>query len=727
MTSFIRPVIFILGFILIFSSCHKDTYDPEALGRDYFIQNIPDNFDWSTTTSVAVEITPYDLYNGQYPYTIEIFDKNPLLDPAAALCAIGWGTAPKPLIKNITVPRTQTILYIRQTSPGGRKSIKEAAIEQGQLNCSFAPVAQTNISNQKLTSFNPPLQELTVDIPEGVIEISGTQQNTNLSPGKNYIIRTSYTGKITFPGYGAGCSLYITGTWNNTSELTILERNEKIYVLESGKLLAQTPCRLQFNAPDAPLYIAPGGQLGEEEKLFITLQFQNNGILQNEGTLYCDKITSERRGMKILNKGKCYANLLKSGDSYEFTNECYTNIKQVNMPSGSVLNIAPECSFTSEEISIVNSHINMDFSAMLQTEILRTANEGQNNFQGTGEKGEYALVQIGELICPDNHKPTVIFHKNIIVDCKTYPQNSHSYKILGIMQDPDSGPIIEIKPSECSQGNDYTPEKPVKPEFPQKIVFDSPYTFASEDNFPSPGDFDLNDLVVSLDSMTYYYIKNEEENAVSKMTLHLTIRAVGAARQLGAAIQFDQLEVNDIQSVSYSKDVPLSIFQRNGNGTENNPGYTVVPLFDNAHQMLGSNNTSLIINTISNYPQWINDATPNSFEVSIEFSSPVDVKDIELKELNYFVIVGTKRENRIEIHLPTYKHSGLSGTPAQQQVVTNEYMWTIQIPGIFLYPHEWEKITLAYPHFESWVQSNREQDEDWYLSPNTNYLYKKRS
>lgn len=726
MKSSVRFVVFILSLILFFSSCHKDAYDPEALGRDYFIQNIPKNFDWATTASIAIEVTPYDQYNGQYPYTIEVFDKNPLLDPTAALYTIGWCTATRPLTKKITLPRLQTTVYIRQTTPGGRKSIKEAEIVSGQVQCNFAPTNQTDATYPVFSSAGQALQEMQVNIPQGVIEISGTQQNINLSPGKNYIIRTSYTGKITFPGYGAGCTLYITGTWKNTGELTILEKNETIYILESGKLIAPKDCKFQFNAKDAPLYIAPQACLGEEDELTISLQFQNNGIIQNEGTLYCDRITSESKGMNILNKGKFYADELKSGDAYEFINECYTSIEKVNMPSGSVLSIAPGCSFVSDEIKMTNSHIWMDNSAMLETETLQATGHGQNNIQSIGDKEEYAWVRIEELICPNNNSPAIIFHKKIVVECEEFPKNQKSYRILGIVQDPDSGPIIEIKPSECSRGNDYIPEKPEKPEFPQKVVYNHSYTFASEDNFPSPGDFDMNDLVVSLDSMTYYYIKDDDDEAINKMILHLTVRAVGATRQLGAAIQFDELETKDIRNVSYSKDIPLTIFQRNGNGTENNPGYTVVPLFDNAHQMLGFSNTSIIINTISNQPQWINDVSPNSFDVTIEFNSPVDEDDIELKELNYFVIVGTRREKRMEIHLPTYKHTGLSGTPEQQQIVTNEYMWTIQIPGIFRYPHEWEKITKAYPRFESWVQSNRKQDEDWYLSPDVNYLYIKR-
>ena len=73
----------ILCGILLISSCHKELYDSTALGKDYFIQDIPEDFNWSMTSSSSLEVVPYDLYNGQYDYTIEVFNKNPLTNKNA--------------------------------------------------------------------------------------------------------------------------------------------------------------------------------------------------------------------------------------------------------------------------------------------------------------------------------------------------------------------------------------------------------------------------------------------------------------------------------------------------------------------------------------------------------------------------------------------------------------------------------------------------------------------
>lgn len=719
-----RTLFFLICGIVICNGCRKDTYDPNALGKDYFIQDIPENFTWATTSSVDIEIIPYDRYNGQYPYRIEIFDKNPLLDNSPALYASGWCTMTNPWRKTITLPDIQTTLYIRQTSPGGRRSMLEATIENGQVTGNFSPVPASGTTGNKivLTDKKPVIPE---EVPEDAEEISGTRDAISLSPGKNYVIRKNYTGKIIFPGYGKGCSLYITGTWTNTGELTLLGNNENLYILESGKLLSRGLCKFQFSPPAAFVYVSPGGQLGDRNENNITLQFQNYGILQNEGQLYCNEITSESKGMTVLNKGQFYANRLKSGDSHVFENECFAKIQEVILVGGSEIDIASGCSFVCTTLSMINSFVYLDDGAMLQADKLTTSDQGQNNVKRTGNEKEPALVRLLELSCPYSEKPTIIFHKNIHVDCRVYPQNSKTYKILSTYGDPASGPAIDIPKSECNQGNDYIPEKPEKPQFPVKVTYNQSYTYASEDNFPSPGDFDMNDLVIGMDSISYYYVKDDDDDAIGKMIFHMTLRAVGATRQLGAAIQFDELEPEDIKSVSYSKNVPLKLFKLDGRGTEKDQKHAVIPLFDNAHHLLGCDNTTTLINTISNKPEWIYNVPPCSFDVSIEFSSPVDEDDVELEELNFFTIVGTRTKDRTEIHLPRYKHTQLSSTPENYQQVTDKYMWTIRVPGNFRYPHEWEKITTAYPEFEDWVKSNRTQHRDWYNHPNSNYLYSK--
>lgn len=712
--------LYFLGCLFIFSSCHKEVYESGALERDYFIQNIPDGFNWSTLSSIHLEVTPNDQYSGQYLYTIEVFDKNPLLEQTATLYTTGWCTGVKPLKKTISIPAVQSLVYVRQTTPGGRRTIKEIEVVNQSIVCNFLPEENPIVKSISTSSKN---QDIPDKLPDNYSEIDYSKSEITLKKNTNYVIKKDYKGKIQFAAEGK-CNLYVKAIWTNTAEEwspTIIQNTSNLYLLEGGQIRTENnKCKFQFSN-DATVGIHKDAQLGEEGKNNIILQFQTKGYLVNEGRLYCDQISAESKDMEITNKGRFYANYLKSGDAYSFYNECYANIKTVEMPKSSKLEIAPACAFVSEKMTLSNASIKLESGAMLDVDYLYTIdNGGQNVISGTGNR--YALARIKELACQWSQRATVIFNANVYVSCTRYPSNTDLFKI-NTWEDIASGQTIQIVPSECSQGNDYIPEEPEMPEFPRWIVYNKPYSFASEDNYPSPGDYDMNDLVVSIDSIAHYYEKNDDDDAISKIKLYLTLHAVGGTQRLGAAIQLDELDEDEVKSVSYSQNLPLSNFQTNNRGVEKNQKHAVIPLFDNAHQALGINNTSTIVNTISNTPKWIANVDPCSFEVTIEFTSPVDEEDVEIDELNYFIIVGSRTENRIEIHLPDKDHTNLSITPEKEQKIDEKFMWTIRIPEIFRYPHEWESIKNAYPHFEEWVQSGGDKYKNWYTLPNEELLY----
>lgn len=106
------------------------------------------------------------------------------------------------------------------------------------------------------------------------------------------------------------------------------------------------------------------------------------------------------------------------------------------------------------------------------------------------------------------------------------------------------------------------------------------------------------------------------------------------------------------------------------------------------------------------------------------FTILVTPEKIGIDKLNYFAIVRTKTP-RTEIHLPKYNHTNLSRATNKLQEVTKDYMWTIQVPSVFKYAHEWINIKEAYPDFERWVQSGGSDKQDWYNKPVTEKLYQK--
>lgn len=704
--------------ICLLTGCRKDVYDPQALERDYFIKNIPENFDWSTTQKINLEVIPNDTHSGRYLYTIEIFDKNPLLDKTAALYTTGWCTGQTSFKKSIVIADADTSFFIRQTSPGGRRSIVEAMITGESLICDFNP--ENNLSQTKtmaLASKNK--DNIPEEVPEEAIEISGDKDQI-LKTNQKYVIKGTYSGKLTFAPEGK-CDLYITGTWLNPSESTFLENNSNLYILKNGKLLSPIKCKFIFNTYGI-IGINADAQLGNKNENNISIQFQTQGLISNKGSLYCNQIKAESPGMEIENEGQFFAETLTTSEvSMNFQNHCYANIQNIHLNNGSSLYIAPDCGLVCKKMEITNSSVKLDNNAMLETGELVPAYWGQNVITGIGNN--FSLVRIDEL--KTSFYNSIIFNGKLYIGCNKYPTDPGTYKVNCYYEDIEKGATIEIESSKCNpEGNGFVPEKPENPEFPQKKTYTKSYTYVSEDNYPSPGDYDMNDLVISMDSTTYYYTKEEDDDNIGKITWHMTLRAVGATRQLGAAIQFDELDPKDIKSVIYSLNMPLDNFKLNSNGTEKGQKHAVIPLFENAHKTLGYKGFDFpIINTINSPAQGVLDMSPVSFDIHIEFESPVDEDDVENDELNYFTIVGTQIP-RVEIHLPTYKYTDRSNTPDKLQEVTKKFMWAIKVPGYFQYSHEWISIVKAYPDFEKWVQSDRNNYKKWYKNPDKKSLYK---
>ena len=80
-------------------------------------------------------------------------------------------------------------------------------------------------------------------------------------------------------------------------------------------------------------------------------------------------------------------------------------------------------------------------------------------------------------------------------------------------------------------------------------------------------------------------------------------------------------------------------------------------------------------------------------------------------------------DTRTEIHLPGHAHSSKSAVTKETEDALNGYMWALLIPGEFRHPVEVRKITDAYPQFENWVLSNKQQNTDWYSHPVEQFVY----
>ena len=283
-----------------------------------------------------------------------------------------------------------------------------------------------------------------------------------------------------------------------------------------------------------------------------------------------------------------------------------------------------------------------------------------------------------------------------------------------------------------NEGNsgDPDPENPSKPDTGDNTI----YTYAFEDQWPAYGDFDMNDIVISINKMT---ITNEKQ-----LTIQGNVRAVGSSRKTGIGIQF--LNVN-------SNEVILSGKVQSGIPTfENGQNNPVVILSTHAHKYCNASITD------DDYTFYCTDPTAGGtynsgdgaeFEITLTFSTAeAATKAMNIKNMDIFIISKEAQGNikRTEIHLPNYAPTSLGTTAlfgmsndasaynkmlnANQKgyyISTEGLAWGICIPStkVWKWPKERKIITDVYPDFKNWVISGGETENINWISNHNNDIF----
>lgn len=271
-----------------------------------------------------------------------------------------------------------------------------------------------------------------------------------------------------------------------------------------------------------------------------------------------------------------------------------------------------------------------------------------------------------------------------------------------------------------NQGNP-TPANPTIP-----VIEDATnYTYAFEDRWPSYGDFDLNDIVLTLRNKS---IETNRDGSLKSVQFQVSLDAVGASTMLGVGIRF----------LGLSENVPLQSFTVNDNAVsfENGQQFPTFILFNDAHVEFGitdfDDSGRPFINTRKNDP---NNRASKTYNVVLNFSnnnlkaSAFNINNIDLFVINKAASIKTKRS---EVHVAGYAPTDLANTSMFGTENDNSYAghyylskddnlaWGIVLPTNFAWPLESQKITKVYNQFESWVTSGGTEDGEWYNTHNDN-------
>lgn len=482
-----------------------------------------------------------------------------------------------------------------------------------------------------------------------------------------------------------------------------------------------------------------------------TIKTNNNptAIIANysTGTITADNITG---GGLVINDNLIEVNVYNCGtyNTSELYNNCTFIVKStltiahIVMDSGSLTGgrISEKEWLPIPTVNILNNTKQELFNGSMIKATNFTSGDPCTIVGSTTE--EASMIQTQKFV----YKGHVYMQKNLILD-----RESEYYK---------EKPLAEVNPwmvhkdpsvvtttygeaansiQNCSgtvyQGNDGNPdpENPPKPDIEDNTV----YTYAFEDQWPAYGDFDMNDIVVSIDKMTA-----TDEN--KKITIKGHVRAVGSSRKTGVGIQFLNVSSSGV-NLSGKVQSGTPVFESG----QNNP---VVILSTNAHKHC---RPSIADDDFSFY---CTDPTASSeynagdgaeFEIVMNFSTAEEaVKAINVKNLDVFIISKETQGNvkRTEIHMPNYAPTnlgtiaffGMSNDASADNsmlnvarkgyyISTEGLAWGICIPNneLWKWPKERKIIIDVYPGFKNWVINGGQAEDLGWISNHNNDIFVK--
>lgn len=259
-----------------------------------------------------------------------------------------------------------------------------------------------------------------------------------------------------------------------------------------------------------------------------------------------------------------------------------------------------------------------------------------------------------------------------------------------------------IQTDDMPELEDTTPQ-----EEPQaKSVYEGMLLF--EDLWPSQGDYDMNDVMVSYLCKVY----RDKNNAITKAEDVFTPIWNGASFTNGFGYQYGSGQVKSVH-IDYATQ-PASAYMK---GQTSEPGQSkqTMILIDNMHTIAKNEPISI---TTEFVPGTITSLTP---------------------PYNSFIIVHTNQAaaSRREVHLINQQPTDLGnrsdlGTNDDKSnpdkglyyVTAEKYPFSLDVPKLdFRIIKEATKIDKAYPAYSTWVESEGKNAKDWYESPEEEWVH----
>lgn len=132
MRSKILYIVAVIAISLGAISCSGIADDP---GAELDVMSQQGKSDQVTKT-INLTVVIDDKYNGQFLYKIEVFNNVPSVSNSVLLKS-GVGSRDLVFSSRITVADNQQLIYIRQTDPTNKQTIKQISITSNEVICDF--------------------------------------------------------------------------------------------------------------------------------------------------------------------------------------------------------------------------------------------------------------------------------------------------------------------------------------------------------------------------------------------------------------------------------------------------------------------------------------------------------------------------------------------------------------------------------------------------------------
>ncbi len=723
-----------LAFCLFLAACSTDLYEEKEKPTPPVVEpntNLPEDFTWSMDNDTELSVNIEGL--GEEKYLVEAYVGNPLIDPAARMIAGSQQKVNNKVAykRTISIPDGVKMLYLRITDSRERVGVYGFEVTEGSMNCTIG-------DNGAKTKSAVQLRASSTDIPavdysyagKECIELSGDGK-VIVQKGKNYLIPKGqvFSGEIVFPDSEGNCNLYVEGTWqvvagkDNSFYLELC----RLYVLNGGKIerTDRTSVVDMYIARSSSLAVQKGGTIGSvENQMQLSIHTDEDGIFVNEGICYI-RFLKLMGSSRVFNNGDLnvsvvYTNsrdihlvnkhyLIVSGydaavgaGAYmtaggTIDNFCKFYVSNNMVASDMTINQGPYAYLKINVLTSNGMKMFMDAKSMLVGE--KAVFSGNPSFVSGGST-DYGLMKFNT-VSVAKKQGQVAYAGKLNVATHTHTANGQWESQQWYTMTPEVvfsnyDGIVSIEPDDCNDntGNENPGTDPSDPDGDVTETNTLPYTYLFEDNWPVKGDYDMNDVVMSVALSN----TTSADGKVKAVDIHATLYAVGASKQLAVAFQLDGVPAGAVSE------------------SEPNQQYAVVRLIDNAHAELGGA-PGASINSFKYDKSRI-----KQIHKRIEFTTPQE-KGISVGRFNLFIVWDSMDATpRNEIHIPGFRGSNKAATHAgSTEVYTSTadgWMWGLRIPltDFGSFPKEGTSISDAYSGFDKWVAGDN--TPGWYLTPN---------